>query len=331
MFTFQAQKTDPIFFIDDKPVYTTFNKDPKLRIAPFSGDTFLSSDAFLERYSLSKREGEELKTAIRNDQAPDNQLKQKFYAVRKDLNQRLYTTIDLRGTDKKITWRFPENVNAWPTTQILIGSSGVGKTYKIVQEITEALQRRKKRKFVYVSPEFNRDDTLKKLRNSQRYKKYFQGIDIGDEAFETWREGRDNTGNDEEWWESIRQELDKLSPGTFVVLDDSPDSLLAPYLRPWLNKMLRTGRHKGIGVGSLQHSIRGARFTSQSYSSCKWVHLFPRGGGKGLQVDFLNEQQGVPRRRARELIELFGDTGRWMTIHQWSPPVLYGPKFAVFL
>ena len=334
MFTFKEQPSGPLFHIGNKAVYATFKKDPATRIPPFrDSGKYLEGDEFRERYNLSKAESNVLAQAIRKDRVPEGGLKTKFYTIRKDLNNRLFTEIDLRGTDKKIEWRFPEDVKAWPTTTISIGSSGVGKTAKIVNEILEALGRRKKRRFVYISPEVETDTTLKTLLSKKRYQKWVTAVDVSDEAFEEWRTERDGTGTVEDWWESeiMGNNLKDLEPGTFVVLDDAPDSPVARMLRAWLIKALRTFRHKRIGVCSIQHNIRGGKWTSQSYSSVKWVTLFPRGGGKGLQVEFLNEQQGVPRRRARELVEIFGDHGRWMTIHQWSPPVLFGPKYATFL
>ncbi len=320
MFTFENGGHDPLFYIDDKPVFTTFKKDAKKRIPPFrKADDYLGSDDFLEKYNLNRREGALLKEAIQKDQIPEKpQLKTKFYSIRKDLNERLYTEIDLRSTDKTIQWKFPENPKAWPTSQILIGSSGVGKTHKIIEEILEAMTRKKKkRKFLYVSPELGIDTTLKKIVNNKKYEKWFEGLDVGDEAFDEWRKEQDFAGTAEDYWEQVVEPtLNDMQPGTFCVLDDSPDSVVAPMLRPWLIKMLRTGRHRGIGVGSIQHNLRGGKWTSQSYSSVKWCTLFPRGGGKGLQVEFLAEQHGLQRRKARELVEVFGDSGRWMTIHQ---------------
>ena len=278
MFTYKQHGT-PLFYIDDKPVYTTFERDPKLRIPPHRGGKYLQSDEFLETFNLSKSDARVLREAIQKNVAPEGSLKTKFYEVRRALNRRLFTTIDLRGTDKTISWRFPDDPKVWPTTQIIIGSSGVGKTYKLVKEITESLQRRRKRKFVYLSPELNEDTTLKKLVQSKRFRKHFEGIDIGDDAFDDWKTSHEGAGTPEEWWkDEVLPALNQQPVGTFVALDDSPDSVLAPFIRPWLVKMLRTGRHKKIGVGSIQHNVRGGRWTSQSYSSVKWVNLFPRGG-----------------------------------------------------
>ena len=206
MFTFKRDNTNqnPLFYIDDKPVYTTFKKNDADRIPPYRNSSkYLKSDEFRERYTLSKREQNELVRALQSNIVPDNNLKGKFFHIRRDLNQRLYTEIDLRNTDHKINWRFPMNPKEWPETQIIIGSSqcfqfvflcientdisGVGKTYKIVNEITEALKRGKKRRFVYVSPELQVDSTLKKLMNTKRWQNWFEGIDVSDEAYEEWQ------------------------------------------------------------------------------------------------------------------------------------------------
>jgi len=338
MFSYKphSERATPLFWISGKPVYGSFKKDEKVRIKPFRDPgKYLGSSDFLEYYNLSKSEGKLLNKSIRRDEVPENsQLKTKFYRIRKDLNDRLYTEIDLRGTPHEIDWGFPTNPKEWPGSQIIIGSSGVGKTHFIIQAILAALKSssRTKRKFVYVSPELQIDDTLKKIRSSKRFEKHFTGVDVSDDAFEEWRVENEGGGTAEDWWEQvILPSLSDLAPGTFVVLDDAPDSPIHRMIRPWLIKMLRTARHKKVGVGSIQHNLRGGKWTSQSYSSVRWVTLFPRGGGKGLQVEFLAEQHGVPRKKARELVELFGETGRYMCIHQWSPPVLFGPKFATFL
>ena len=52
MFTFQKPKADqnPIFFINEKSVFTQFKKDDKLRIPPFKdSQNFLESEEYEER------------------------------------------------------------------------------------------------------------------------------------------------------------------------------------------------------------------------------------------------------------------------------------------
>ena len=125
-----------------------------------------------------------LKKALHSDIVPEGKfLKEKFYAIRKNLNQRLYNELDLRGTDKTITWKYPPRPKEWSGTTIAIGSSNSGKTFLVASHIEEALRRKKKRKFIYMSPEFSEDRTLQKLRNNKRWQKYFTGIDVSDRAF----------------------------------------------------------------------------------------------------------------------------------------------------
>jgi len=332
MLTFEKQDKNPLFYIDDKPVYTIFKKDDSLRIPPFR-DTgkYLDSDGFRERYTLSRTEGKSLKKALQSDIVPESSLKSKFYHIRRDLNQRLFTEIDLRGTDHKISWRYPDDVKAWPETQILIGSSNSGKTFRAVSQIIEALKRRKKRKFVYVSPELSTDTTLKKILNQKKWLKWFTGIDVSDKSFEEWQADNDGGGPDDWWNKGILPILLEQEPGTTIVLDDAPDSKIHKHLQKFLIKYLRTGRHKAIGIISIQHNVRGGRWTSQSFSSVKWVVLFVRGAGKGKMVEFLYETLGVGRRKARELVEIFGEYGRAMVVHQFSPTVVFGDQYAAWV
>ena len=94
---------------------------------------------------------------------------------------------------------------------------------------------------MYVSPELQIDETLKKILLKKRYEKHFTGVDVSDDAFDEWRQSNDGGGTAEDWWEQvILPALSDLPPGTFIVLDDAPDSPIHRMIRPWLIKMLRT-------------------------------------------------------------------------------------------
>jgi len=324
MFTFKANQKNPLFYIGTKGVYYQFKKDEDLRIPPFRDTSqYLDSDDFRETYLLSRKDSKLMKRAIQSDTVPEGHLSKKFYMI---LNSRLYNTIDLRGTPHEIHWEYPHNVNAWGTTTLTIGSSGVGKTHLVASWIEAALKRKKKRKFYYVSPEVMQDSTLKKLRNSLRWRKYFIPVDVSDEAFKEI-----GVGSAQSFWdEKIFPVLDEAEEGSVIVLDDSPDASVHRQLQKFMIKYLRTGRHKKVAVVSIQHNIRGSRWTSQAFSSVKNIILFPRGGGKGKIVDYMNETLGLTRRKAAELVELFAESGRWMGVHSWSPVCLYGPKYAVW-
>ena len=307
-------------------VYTHLKKDDKLRIKPFrKPEKYLDSDDFRERYDLSRTEATNLKKAIQSNIVPEGKLKTKFYSIRKDLNQRLYTTIDLRGTDKTILWKFPEKTTEWPKHQILIGSSGAGKTFIISQYIIEALKRKKKRHFIYISPELNQDRTLSHLTNNKRWTRYFQGIDVSEETIE-----ESEVAPVEFWEKKVLPVIKAAPPGACIILDDAPSAPIHKQLQAFLVKSLQTYRHKRVGVVSLQHKIRNGKWTSQSFSSVGYITLFPSAGGRGKQIDYLVDF-GLTRKQAREIIEIFGDSGRFMTIHAWSPNVCFGPKYAVFV
>ena len=210
MFTFQKTAKEPLFHIDDKPIFTTYKKDQNSRIKPFrKSNDYLGSEEFRERYDLTRNEAKQLKRAIQSDIVPESKLKTKFYTVRKDLNKRLYTEIDLRGTNHTITWRYPTDVKAWPYSQIFIGGSNSGKTFLVTSQIEEALKRKKKRKFLYISPELESDTTLKKLLNSKRHQKYFQGISVSDEALEESEKDLETF-----WKQDVEKHLLAQPPGT---------------------------------------------------------------------------------------------------------------------
>ena len=165
------------------------------------------------------------------------------------------------------------------------------------------------------------------MRNNKRWIKYFQGIDVSDKAFKDAEQS-----NAADWWDqSIYPILNGAEEGTVVVMDDAPDAVVYKQLQKFLIKYLRTGRHRKVAVVSIQHNVRGGKWTSQSFSSVKTVVLFPRGGGKGKIVDFMTETLGLTRRQAINICEQFSESGRWMAIHSWSPVVLYGPKLAMWV
>ena len=151
-------------------------------------------------------------------------------------------------------------------------------------------------------------------------------MDVSDDAIEQSEKSTESF-----WSEDIEPVLLNAEPGTKIILDDAPDTKIHKYLQKFLIRYLRTGRHKRVGVTSIQHNLRGAQWTSQSFSSVKWITLMVRGGGKGKLVDWLYETLGIGRRRSRELVELFAEEGRTMNLHQWSPPVLFGEKYAVWV
>ena len=185
--------------------------------------------------------------------------------------------------------------------------------------------RAQRRQFVYASTELSKDKTLRRLM-SERYRRWVRGIDLSDSA---WKQSEKTI---EAWYnEDILPILDSVQEGGHIVLDDPKDSPAAKYLLHWQNTAYRTVRHKGIGLTSIQHSMRGGRWSSQAYSSVKFVHTFPRGSGKGKLVDYLSKDIGVRLKDAREYVTRFAEGGRRMTIRMHNPSCLIGPQGIVLL
>ena len=185
---------------------------------------------------------------------------------------------------------------------------------------------------MYASAELSKDTTLKKLL-SDRYMQYVTGVDLSQDAFEEFTENGFGGGKTaQEWYnQEIKPVLNSARSGDIIILDDAPDSPAHLQLQKWQNTAFRTLRHKNVGLISIQHNIRGGKWTTQSHSSVKYVHTFPRGSGKGKLVDYLSKDIGVTLREAREYIARFADGGRLMTIRLHSPTALIGPKGLILL
>ena len=168
------------------------------------------------------------------------------------------------------------------------------------------------------------DETLKKLM-AKRYEPWVTGVDSSQEAFDKWAEEH---GNDVQHWfeEEILPDLKNAPSSSHIFLDDARDSPAKSQLMKWQNRAFRTLRHKNVGVTSIQHSIRGRDWTSQSYSSVFAVILFPSGSGKGKIVRFLADDIGLGVRRARQLVKEFAEGGRTLLIRMWSPSCLIGTR-----
>ena len=313
------------------PVYWYPKKDLKLKMGVDDVSDYIGSTDFRDYYKLSVLEAQAIAEALkRGKDVPDGKkgLQNKFFTVKKDLERKLYTEMDLGDSQQFLRVDFPTKKSEWSGLHITIGSSGSGKTHHTVDLIKANLNgpRRERRQFVYASTEMNKDTTLKALMGD-RYMGFVRGVDLSDDAFE-----ESETGSVDDWFQKeIKPFLTNIPPGSHVVLDDPKDSQAAMPLLSWQNTAYRTLRHKGIGMTSIQHSMRGGRWSSQAYSSVKFVHTFPRGSGKGKLVDYLSKDIGMPLRLAREYVQRFAEQGRLMTVRMHSPACLIGPKGLVLL
>ena len=315
-----------------QPIYWHPRKDVKLRMGIDDVSDYVGSEQFRDTYRLSVLDSQKIAEALkRGKDVPEDAnkgLQNKFFKVKKDLERKLFTEMDLSGSDQYIKVGFPLDRKEWSGLHVTIGSSGSGKTHHTMAMIMENLhgKRSERRQIVYASTELQKDKTLKKLM-ADRYRPWVTGVDLSDDAFE-----ESEVGTVDEWFQrDILPRFKNIQPGGHVVLDDPKDSLAAKPLLMWQNTAYRTLRHQDVGMTSIQHSMRGGRWSSQAYSSVKYVHTFPRGGGKGKLVDYLSKDIGVPLRLAREYVQRFADHGRVMTVRMHSPSCLVGPKGIILL
>jgi hypothetical protein len=292
---------------------------------------FFKSEKFRDYYKLSLLEAKAIGEALQKGHdvpAGKMNLHNKFFKVKRDLERRLFTEMDIGDSKQFLRVDFPEDSKEWSGLHITIGSSGSGKTYQTVDLIQENLRgpRSQRRQFVYASTELNKDKTLRDLMKDKN-SPWVQGIDMSHDAYK-----ESDSNSPEEWFRATMLPiLNTVPPGGHIVLDDPKDSDAAKWLLRWQNTAFRTVRHKSVGLTSIQHSMRGGRWSSQAYSSVKFVHTFPRGSGKGKLVDYLSKDIGTTLKEAREYVNRFADNGRLMTIRMHSPAALIGPKGIVLL
>ena len=318
---------------DRKPqsVYWHPTKELKYKMGVSDVKSFLDSEKFRDYYKLSVLEAQAISEALhRGKDVPEGKkgIQNKFFKVKMDLEKRLYTEMDIGDSQQFLRVDFPDDKSEWSGLHITIGSSGSGKTFHSVDLIKENLRgpRRNRRQFVYASTELNKDRTLKDLMKD-KFRPWVQGIDMSDDAYKD-----SEKGSPEEWFKATMLPiLSTVPPGGHIVLDDPKDCEAAPWLMRWQNQAYRTLRHQGVGLTSIQHSMRGGRWSSQAYSSVKYVHTFPRGSGKGKLIDYLSKDIGTTLKEAREYVQRFAEQGRVMTVRMHSPAALIGPKGIVLL
>ena len=315
--------------MEGKPLYWLPKKNKKYRMGVDDASEFLKSDEFRIRYRLSHKEQDDLQECLLRDNCPEGGLVKRFYEIRADLENRLFTEMEL-GESQYLRVDLPDNKKEFSKHWILIGSTNVGKSTFALQQALQSVRgpNTGKRQIVWASSELEDDKSIKPLL-AQGLKKWVTTIDTSQEAFDEWVGEEEHSGGIQEWFnEEIKPHLvpDK---GGHVFLDDSPDSPAGKQLMNFQNRAFRTLRHKGVGVTSLQHKIRGGQYTSQAFSSVSHVIFFPRGGGKGNLIKFLADDIGFGIRKSRELVAAFSEGGRWFAVRLWAPGALIGPRLCI--
>ena len=145
-----------------KPVYFHPKKDEKYKLGVDDIGKYLTSEEFRDYYKLSKLEAQAISQALlRGKDVPDGAhkgLHNKFFKVKKDLHNKLFSEMDLEGSEQFLRVDIPADPKEWSGLHITIGSSGSGKTYHTTDFLLRNLNgpKRQRRQFIYASNELGR-------------------------------------------------------------------------------------------------------------------------------------------------------------------------------
>ena len=298
-------------------------KNVDLRNSVEDFDIYFEDENFRDRFQLNTSETREIKECIENNEVCE-QYQQKYFKVKRYLTDALFTEMNLSGSNEEFLVEFPKGGTTYGWCAFICGGSGAGKSFYVVRRILQNLNgpKRDRRKFIYCSAELTLDTTLKPVRDNEKYREYFTGVDISEEAIRAY------DGSPEDYFKrNVELIVESAEPGTILVADDAMDSdpIVAELMRKLIVRIQRVGRHRRIGVMFLLHKLKSGSWSSQAYSSCKYIVVFPRSQKNKIR-DMLEVDFGITKRHARELIEDFSQTGREMIIHCHSPNYIANTK-----
>ena len=232
--------------------------------------------------------------------------------------------------EQRFEMNFPLKKDDWPGTMTCIGSSGSGKTFHVTEMIHryfKAAPVHNRRQVVWLSPELKIDKTLKKLRDNDRYRLWFHGIDISEKNLK--EKGLDAASF---YQKEIADKIDGMGDDLILVLDDFPDAArsLYPFLERFYNSMLRVARHRNYGVISLIHTYAHGKASSQALQSNKTIVFYPR-SQQARCIQFLRDYLQLNTNFAKELVRKFASLGRWMALQMHSPVCAYNESYLVLL
>ena len=286
-----------------------------LRNSIDSLDYFFKDDGFRDQFQLNNDESQRIQGALEKNCVCE-EYQQKFFKCKKYVYNSLNSEMDLSGTKNEFIFSFPPGGDTYPWSTFVCGSSGAGKTHWVVDLIKKNMDGKKadRRKFIYISNELEIDKTLQPLR-TEKYRDYFTGIDISEQAIE------ESEMSPIEYFEKVvKSRISNAARGTVVVADDAQDSdpQLADLMRRQIIKLQRVGRHMAVGVIFLLHKLSSGLWSSQAYSSCRYIVCFPRSMKNRIRK-LLEDELGIPKRTAERHILDFSQTGRAMILRMHSP------------
>ena len=235
-------------------------------------DYFFKNDDFRDRFELNEDECQAIKHGLEQN-CPCGKYQKKYFKCKRYINDSLTTEMDLTGTDQTFDFKFAPGGTTYGWSHFCCGSSGAGKTHWVTNLIKNNLDgpEKDRRHFIYISNEFEIDETLKPLKHS-KYRDRFIGIDISEDTI-----AESQLEPLEFFKQHVKTFVDGAPRGTIVIADDCPDShpMVAEAMRNLIIKLQRVGRHKGVGLIFLLHKLSSGLWSSQAYSSCQNIIVFP--------------------------------------------------------
>lgn len=197
----------------------------------------------------------------------------------------------------------------------------------MIQRYFKACPVHSRRQVVWLSPELAIDKTLAKLRDNERYRLWFHGIDISEKNLK--EKGLDAASF---YQKEISDKIDGMGDDIILVLDDFPDAARAlyPFLERFYNSMLRVARHRNYGVISLIHTYAHGKASSLALQSNKTIVFYPR-SQQARCIQFMRDYLQLSTNYAKELVRKFASLGRWMSLQMHSPVCVYNESYLVLL
>ena len=301
---------------DSNPVYWHPILRTELRNSMESLDYFFKNGDFRDRYELSEEEASEIQHALSEDRVC-SQYQKKYFKCKNHITNSLFQEMDISDDSKRFTIDFPKGGDSYGWCCFVCGGSGSGKTHWVVDRIERNLKgpKKERRNFIYCSAELTLDKTLGKVRDNDKFRDWFHGVDISEEAI------KDSELSPEEYYDqNIQMKVDTAPPGTILCCDDYRDSVpeVAERMRRLIDRVQRVGRHRKLGLIFILHKLKSGLWSSQAYSSCKYVVVFPRSQKNKIR-DLLENDYGFTKKEARRTVNEFAQTGRACWIHAHAP------------
>ena len=313
-------------------VYFTHDAAAEGNVAPCAGVLALHKDALKKIHKLSNADFERICIMIDTHEEPDvgDSLRTEYWELKKMYERALRTEMWLGDQDDLyFEHNLPRDRETWGGNFLMVGNSGAGKTYWVVQLLLRYLRATKphsRRTIIYISPEAEIDTTLKPLKDKRfAFNTFF--IDVSADAVK-----KSSLSAAEYYQTNVESVIEKHGERACIIYDDFMDA--APGMEQLLRRDyihgLRTARHKKTTVVSLVHSYASGRNTSQAIQSVKFAVMFPA-SSKSRIVMFLRDHLHIPIKEAKELVHRFAKIDRWMVIRMHSPVAIYNSKYLLLV